>query len=249
MSRPAPRLFVEDALESGAEIRLDAGPAHYLAQVLRLKPGAEVRLFNGRDGEWRATLTEAVKRACTLAVEARTRDQQGPPPLTLAFAPLKKSPMDFLIAKAVELGATALQPIITERTETQRLNAERVQAQVREAAEQCERLDLPTLAEPMKFAAFLKAWPEDGTLWAADETGGGAPFAAYAADAPDPAAHAHAILIGPEGGFTAQELASLDGLTFVRRIHLGPRILRAETAALAALTCWQGLFGDWPRIN
>jgi len=249
MSRPAPRLFVEDPLSAGAEVRLEAGPAHYLAQVLRLKPGADVRLFNGRDGEWRAALTEAAKRACALSVETQTRDQQTPPPLTLAFAPLKKSPMDFLIQKATELGATALQPVLTERTETQRLNTERIGAQLREAAEQCERLDIPEIAAPVKLPAFLKSWPASGVVWAGDETGGGLPLAAHAEDAPNPARHPHAILIGPEGGFTAGELASLDGLTFVRRIHLGPRILRAETAALAALTCWQGLFGDWPRIN
>lgn len=252
MSRPAPRLFVDSPLAPGARIELDGNPAHYLVHVLRLPPGAEVRLFNGTDGEWSAQIETAGKRACVLVVKARTRAQSAPPALTLAFAPLKKSAMDFLIAKATELGATSLRPIVTERTENQRLNLERLAQQAREAAEQCERLDVPDISPPVALTQFLAGWPATQPLWCGDESGAGEPFAQAlhgAAAALDAPLGPHGILIGPEGGFTPGELARLAGLAFVRRIDLGPRILRAETAVLAALCCWQALLGDWRRAR
>ena len=248
MSRPAPRLYVEAALTAGADVALEKGQAHYLANVLRLGTGAEVRLFNGRDGEWRAVIEAAGKRGAALRVEARIRPQETPPALDLAIAPLKKDAMDFLVAKAAEFGVTELRPVLTERTETRRVNLERVRAQLIEAAEQCERLDVPAVHEPQSLPEFLAGWPAECPLWCGDETGGGRPFAAALLDF-RALAGAHGILIGPEGGFAPDELARLAGLAFVRRIDLGPRILRAETAALAALACWQALLGDPRRLN
>jgi 16S rRNA (uracil1498-N3)-methyltransferase len=249
MTRPAPRLKVDAPLDTGAEIALEKAQAHYLLHVLRLGAGAEVRLFNGRDGEWRAVIEAAGKRGATLRAEASIRPQAAPPPLVLAFAPLKKDAMDFLVAKATELGATELRPVLTERTETRRINIERIHAQLTEAAEQCERLEVPTIAEPVALAEFLAHWPAESPLWCGDETGGGEPFAAALGSLARDAGNPHGILIGPEGGFTEGELARLAGLAFVRRIDLGPRILRAETAALAALACWLALSGDPRRLN
>jgi 16S rRNA (uracil1498-N3)-methyltransferase len=248
MSRPAPRLYVTAPLHAGAEIALEKAQAHYLSNVLRLGAGAEVRLFNGRDGEWRTVIADAGKRGATLSAEAMIRPQAAPATLVLAFAPLKKDAMDFLVAKATELGATELRPILTERTETRRVNLERIGAQLIEAAEQCERLDVPTVSEPEPLAGFLAGWAADRPLWCGDETGRGQPFAAALQEFRGPEGP-HGILIGPEGGFTEGELARLAGLAFARRIDLGPRILRADTAALAALAYWQALLGDPHRLN
>lgn len=248
MSRPAPRLHIDRDLAAGKTLTLDGNPAHYLLHVLRLKPGASVKLFNGRDGEWACRVATAGRKTCDLEIGERTRAPEPPPPLILAFAPLKKTAMDFLIQKATELGVGHFQPVITERTETARLNRERLATQAREAAEQCERITVPEIAKPLAFDAFLAQWPADQPLWCGDETGRGELFAdaLQRAEQPSPG-QSHGLLIGPEGGFTPSELASLDGLAFVSRVDLGPRILRAETAALAALTCWQALLGDWRR--
>jgi 16S rRNA (uracil1498-N3)-methyltransferase len=251
MSRPLPRLFVETPLSATEEVTLEGNPAHYLGHVLRLKAGADVLLFNGRDGEWRTEIIDVGRKACTLRPTSQTRSQNVSPKLTLAFAPLKKAPMDFLMEKATELGVGILQPVITERTETARLKPERLVAQVREAAEQCERLTVPEIQPVLRLADFVAAWPVSQPLWMGDETGGGVAFAEALKDSaiPSPVASLHGILIGPEGGFTPRELETLGALAFVKRIDLGPRILRAETAALASLTCWQALLGDWRRLN
>ena len=248
MSRPAPRLYVTAPLHAGAEIALEKAQAHYLTNVLRLGAGAEVRLFNGRDGEWRTVIADAGKRGATLSAEVLIRPQAAPAPLVLAFAPLKKDAMDFLVAKATELGVTELRPILTERTEARRVNLERIGAQLVQAAEQCERLEVPSVSEPEPLADFLAGWAAERPLWCGDETGRGQPFAAALQEFRGPEG-AHGILIGPEGGFTEGELARLAGLAFARRIDLGPRILRADTAALAALACWQALLGDPHRLN
>ncbi len=246
MSRPPPRLFVESDLREDLSVELDAKAAHYLVNVLRLGAGEPVLLFNGRDGEWLAEITAASRKACTLAPSRQSRPQDPPSPLTLAFAPLKKSAMDFLVEKATELGVGRLAPVITERTEATRVNADRIVAQAREAAEQCERTSVPEIAVARPLSVFLAGWPADRPLWVGDETGGGRAFAeALGARAGD--GLQHGILIGPEGGFTPKELATLAALPFVNLIDLGPRILRAETAALASITCWQALLGDWQR--
>jgi len=244
MSRPPPRLYVESDLRESQGVELDAKAAHYLVNVLRLGAGDKVALFNGRDGEWLAEIAAAGRKACTLTPGRQTRPQDPASPLTLAFAPLKKSAMDFLVEKATELGVGNLAPVITERTETGRVNGERIQAQAREAAEQCGRTALPEIAAARPLAAFLADWPTDQPLWVGDETGGGQAFA-DALRSSTGASPRHGILIGPEGGFTPKELATLAALPFVNRIDLGPRILRAETAALASITCWQALLGDW----
>jgi 16S rRNA (uracil1498-N3)-methyltransferase len=244
MSRPPPRLYVESDLRESQGVELDAKAAHYLVNVLRLGTGDKVALFNGRDGEWLARIAAASRKACTLTPNRQTRPQEPASPLTLAFAPLKKSAMDFLVEKATELGVGRLAPVITDRTEAARVNGERIAAQAREAAEQCERTNVPEIAAAQPLTAFLADWPADQPLWVADETGGGRAFA-DALGSPAAASPRHGILIGPEGGFTPKELATLAALPFVNLIDLGPRILRAETAALASITCWQALLGDW----
>jgi 16S rRNA (uracil1498-N3)-methyltransferase len=251
MSRPPPRLYVDTRLRASEVIILESNHAHYLGHVLRLKAGADVLLFNGQDGEWRTEIIDVGRKACTLRPTSQSRPQDESPKLMLAFAPLKKLPMDFLVEKATELGVGILQPVITERTETSRLKSERLAAQAREAAEQCERLTVPEVMPVLRLADFVAAWPASQPLWMGDETGGGVAFADALKDhaIPSPTATPHGILIGPEGGFTPRELETLDALAFVKRIDLGPRILRAETAALASLTCWQALLGDWHRLN
>ncbi|MDP6927251.1 MAG: 16S rRNA (uracil(1498)-N(3))-methyltransferase, partial [Rhodospirillales bacterium] len=211
----------------------------------------KVSIFNGRDGEWLGNIEAVSRKACTLTTLQQTRKQSSAAGLVLAFAPLKKNPMDFLVTKATELGVSVLQPVITERTETARINLNRLTAQSREAAEQCERLDVPKVAEPKSLIEFLNTWLDVAPLWTGDETGEGRSFPDVLTDwsSASEAPNGHGILIGPEGGFTPNEFATLDLMTFVTRVDLGPRILRAETAALAALTCWQALLGDWRRLK
>ena len=236
-----PRLFVDEPLREGAVLTLADAPANYLANVLRLQPGAQVKLFDDRTGEWLAQITEAGKKRITLAVTRHLRAREPVPDLWLVFAAIKKGRIDMVVEKATELGAARLAPVITQRTIVDRLNLERLRAHAIEAAEQCERTALPALDEPVKLAALLRQWPAERTLFFADENGG-EPFAAAAAGAaPAPAA----ILIGPEGGFTADEAAAIRALPQARPITLGPRILRAETAAIAALSVWMSAAGDW----
>jgi len=236
------RLHVEAPLAAGATVALDADRAHYLLHVLRLKPGAAVALFNGRDGEWRASLAEAGKRGAALAVEAQLRPQAAEPDLWLCFAPIKSGRIDFLAEKAGELGAAVLQPVLTRHTDVARVNTDRLRANAREAAEQCERLSVPAVQEPVDLARLLAVWDSQRILYVCSESGSAPPFAeVLAARAPGPAA----VMIGPEGGFARLELDELARHPFVLRVGLGPRILRAETAAVAALACWQALHGDW----
>lgn len=240
------RLFVEQPLAAGATFGLSADQAHYLRHVLRLEAGAVVALFNGRDGEWRAVLDSATKRGATVIVGDQTRAQAGEPDLWLAFAPIKRARIDFLIEKATELGVAALLPVFTRHTAVERVNLDRLRAHAIEAAEQTERLSVPTLHEPQTLAALLAGWPAPRRLLMCDEAGSGAPIAQALAALDAPAREAPwAILIGPEGGFAADELATLRGLNYVTPVSLGPRILRADTAAIAALSCWQAELGDW----
>jgi len=233
-----PRLYVEARLAEGAQLTLDGAAANYLGAVLRLKAGEAVALLDDATGEWRATIVEPGKRRVTLAVGERLRPRETVPDLWLLFAPIKRGRIDWLVEKATELGAARLQPVVTRRTVVDRLNLDRLRAHCIEATEQCGRTALPELMPPAKLADLLASWPRERALLFADEAGG-APLAQAAA--PPPAA----ILIGPEGGFADEERAAIRALPQARAVSLGPRILRAETAAIAALSLWMAAAGDW----
>lgn len=233
-----PRLYVDLPLAQDATPVIDGPAAHYLLNVMRMKADDPLLLFDNRSGEWLGTIADAGKRSLTVRIEQQMRPRETVPDLWLCFAPVKKARLDWIIEKATELGVARLQPVITERTIVERVKSERLEAQIVEACEQCGRTALPELAEPVKLPQLLKSWPADRTLLFADEEGG-APLASV--DAPAPAA----ILTGPEGGFTARERDLLLDHVAVRRIALGPRILRAETAAIAAIGLWMGHHGDW----
>ncbi len=233
-----PRLFVDMPLADGAAATIDGAAAHYLLNVMRLKVGAPILLFDNRSGEWLASIADAGKRSLTLHIERQTRVIEQVPDLWLCFAPVKKARLDWIIEKATELGVARLQPVITERTIVERVKRERLEAQIVEACEQCGRTALPALGEPVKLAQLLSDWPADRALLFADEAGG-VPLSTVAAPAPA------AILIGPEGGFTPRERDLLLASPAVRRLALGPRILRAESAAIAATSLWMAQHGDW----
>jgi len=228
-----PRLFVGEELSRGRSVTVDGT---YLGAVLRLGSGDKVKLFDDRTGEWLAEIAEAGKKRSTLTILEPLRDRETVPDLWLLFAPIKRGRIDWLIEKATELGVARLAAVITRRTIVDRLNLDRLRAHAIEAAEQCERTALPELAEPRKLDAVLKDWPAERILYFADESGG-EPFAAVPGSA--------AILIGPEGGFTDEERAAIRALPQARPISLGPRILRADTAALAAISLWMAAAGDW----
>ena len=214
--------------------------AHYLLHVMRSKLGQPVTLFNGRDGEWRASITLPKKRNVQFDVESRVRAQDRGPDVWLAFAPVKRA--DFLAEKASELGVAALLPVITDHTDVKRVNIARLQAHAVEAAEQCARLSVPPVHAPESFDQFIAGWPQERPLYFLDESGGGLPIAeVLMGTGPKPCG----FLTGPEGGFAQSELDALRQLPFATSVGLGPRLLRAETAAIAALACWQALAGDW----
>lgn len=233
-----PRLFVDTPLGPDAAPVIDGPAAHYLLHVMRLKAGDPVLLFDNRSGEWLGTIADAGKRAATIRVERNMRPLETVPDLWLCFAPVKKARLDWIIEKATELGVARLQPVITERTIVERVKHERIEAQIIEACEQCGRTALPELTQPLKLPQMLRDWPAGRSLLFADEEGG-VPIASIAAPAPA------AILTGPEGGFTPREREALIACAAVRRISLGPRILRAETAAIAAIGIWMSGHGDW----
>ena len=244
------RLYVDAALAEGAAIGLDHARAHYLRSVLRLSRGARLALFNGRDGEWLARIDAIGKGWASLLVESRRRDQEPGPDIWLLFAPIKRARLDFLAEKAVELGISALIPVFTRHCVVKRVNLDRLAANAREAAEQCERLTLPEVREARPLFDVLGDWPPGRRLLVCAEQGGAQPIgAALAAAARDPEGRdaAWAVLTGPEGGFARSELDGLSNLPFVTPVGLGPRVLRADTAALAALACWQALLGDGAR--
>ena len=246
MSAPQTRLYVPGELGAGLTAALEGGQAHYLRDVLRLAPGAAVALFNGRDGEWRGRIAELGKGRGTVVLEARLREAEAEWPLALLFAPVKRARIDFLVEKATELGVTELYPVWTERTQVERLNLERLAANAIEAAEQTERLSVPTLHEPQKLRKLLRDWKADRPLLLGDESGGAQPIGeALAGFMPSEAGLA--LLVGPEGGFADSELDALRKLAFVTPVGLGPRVLRSDTAALAALAVCQALQGDWRR--
>jgi 16S rRNA (uracil1498-N3)-methyltransferase len=233
------RLYVTADLGEGVAVPLSEGQAHYLLHVMRAKAGDRLRLFNGRDGEWVAEITTVTKRGAILTARSRTAPQAEVPDLWLCFAPVKKTPADYLAQKATELGVSKLQPVFTRRTIVTRINEERLLANAIEAAEQSGRLCVPEIAAPVTLEKLLAAWPQGRRLYFCDEGGDAKPLAFVAQ--PGPAA----ILTGPEGGFDASERALIRSQTFVIPVTLGPRILRADTAALAALALWQSAAGDW----
>ena len=237
-SVPRHRLFVEAALAQGAAVALAPEQAHRLLHVLRAVRGDAVALFNGRDGEWRAVLAESKKHGATLTVEGRLREQAPEPDLWLLFAPIKRGPVDLMVEKATELGAAALHPVWTRHTDVQRLNLDRLRAIAIEAAEQCGRLTVPEIHPPRTLEQTIADWPADRRLIVLDESGKGEPIATKLSSLTDGRA---AILVGPEGGFAESELDALRALSFAVAVDLGPRILRAETAAIAALACYQAL--------
>jgi len=240
MAQARIRLHLDQPLGSGQPLLLPEAAAHYLFSVMRLGAGAEIAVFNGRDGEWLAEVVEAGKRRGTITCREKLRDAVPPPDLWLLFAPLKKARTDFVVEKAVELGAARILPVQTEFTNAERVRRDRLQAHAVEAAEQCGATHVPEVADLARLDRLLADWDGARQLIWADEARAGQ-GAGLGGVTPGKAA----ILIGPEGGFSDAERTRLRGLPFIRPVALGPRILRAETAALAALTLWQAGFGDW----
>lgn len=238
--KSAPRLFVATPLAPGAHVRIEGNPAHYLARVMRVGTGDIVILCDDVTGEWAARVLDTGKRDVTLEVADMLRAREAVPDLWLCPALLKKDRFDLILEKATELGAAAIRPVVTRRCVADKLNLERAAAITTEAAEQCARTALPALSAPVKLDALLADWPQDRALFFADENGGAPAAAAFSAhDGPA------AILTGPEGGFDEAERALIRAHPAARAITLGPRILRGETAAIAALALWMGTAGDW----
>ena len=244
----APRLYIEAPLASAAIVELESAHAHYLRSVLRLAPGSAVVAFNPAEGEWLCRVAEIGRDGARLAVEQQLRQagsgSEGD--LWLLFAPIKRARLDWLVEKATELGVSALLPVWTARTQSERVNLERLLAHTIEAAQQSERLTVPEIRQPEDLKALLAIWPATRRLIVCDETGRGEPIGPVLAQLPPGPA---ALLVGPEGGFDQTELDALAKLSFVTRVGLGPRVLRAETAALAALAVFQATAGDWRRIR
>ena len=234
------RLFVEHRLGQGQPVPLTSAQSHYLFNVMRLAPGARVALFDGMNGEWQAEVTRAGRGDGSLQCLRQSAPQRDPPDLWLLFAPIKKARTDFIVEKATELGAARICPVQSDFTNAERIRRDRLQAHAIEATEQCGGTFVPPVDDLRPLAALLDDWPEGRLLYWGDEAlaEGGAP---PALPEPGPAA----ILIGPEGGFSSKERAYLAALPFVRPMALGPRVLRADTAAVAAITLWQARFGDW----
>lgn len=241
------RLYLEQDLAKGQELGLDPAQAHYLRSVLRLQRGASIAVFNGRDGEWRARIDGLGKGWCSLQIEDQRREPQDESDLWLVFAPIKRARIDFLVEKATELGCTVLQPVMTRHTDVTRVNIERLSANAREAAEQSERLSLPIVRNPVNFDRLIADWPADRRLLVCAESGSSQPIGKALTDiaaVPKLRQSPWAIMTGPEGGFAQSELDALRDLPFVTAVGLGPRVLRADTAAVAALACWQAVLGD-----
>ncbi|HEY3948439.1 16S rRNA (uracil(1498)-N(3))-methyltransferase [Phenylobacterium sp.] len=236
------RLFIPHDLAAGAELALDHGQSHYLASVMRLAAGDQLLLFNGRDGEWRASVSALGKRAVAVRAEAQTRAQAPGPDLDLIVALVKRARLETIVEKAAELGAARVRLALTERTNADHTRLERLTAIATEAAEQTGRLDVPAIAAPVKLEKLIDGWEPGRRLLFCDEAGDAAPILEALTAAP---AGPWAILIGPEGGFSAKERERLRGLDYATPASLGPRILRADTAAIAALSLWQAALGDW----
>jgi 16S rRNA (uracil1498-N3)-methyltransferase len=238
MPASLPRLFIDKPLATGQSITIDGGQAHYLAGVMRLKAGDSILLFDDIGGEWLANIEGVAKRSLEVRLTTHNRPREDVPDLWLLAAPIKKGRIDWVAEKACELGVARWQPVITRRTIVDKLNLDRLRAHMIEAAEQCERTALPVLDEPAKLEAILANWPAERTLIFADEEGG-APMASAIEAGPA------AILIGPEGGFTPEERAAIKAIPQAKGVSLGPRILRADTAMVAAVSLWMAKAGDW----
>ena len=236
--RSLPRLFVRAKLAEGARVDLDREQANYLGNVMRLGEGSELLIFDGESGEWLASISDAGKKRMTLTVERRTREPETIPDVWLAFAPVKRTQTDWLVEKATELGVARLIPVVTQRTIVDRVKLDRLESIAIEAAEQCGRTRLPGIAEPLPLPRLLKERDAGRRLYFADEAGGDPVSKAFS---PGPAL----ILTGPEGGFADNEREAIRATPNGAAISLGPRILRAETAALAALAAWMSAVGDW----
>jgi 16S rRNA (uracil1498-N3)-methyltransferase len=239
------RLFVRAPLAAGGRVDLDPAQANHLVNVLRRRDGDDVLVFNGRDGEWRARLVAAGRRRWQVDVGDRTRPQPRPPDLHYLFAPLKQARLDYMVQKAVEMGAGRLRPVLTRHGQVARFNRDRAEANAIEAAEQCGILSLPAIDDPVALDIMIDGWPEtagDRRIVFCDEADGGSdPLSVLAALTPSPLA----VLVGPEGGFAEDERRRLRACAFVTAIPLGPRVLRADTAAVAALALVQAVLGDW----
>lgn len=241
----AQRLFVDAPLAAAAEIPVTADQANYLLNVLRLDDGDAIHLFNGRDGEWRAEVSKRSKRACDLICREQVRGQTGGPDIDYVFAPLKRSRLDYMVQKAVEMGVARLIPVLTQHTIAERVNLERMRANAIEAAEQCGILRVPDVCEPQKLEKLVAGWDEDRVLVFCDESAETAnPIAALAGLA----GRKLAVIVGPEGGFSDAEQKLLRAKPYTRAISLGPRILRADTAAVAALAVVNAVAGDWGSV-
>ncbi len=239
-----PRLFIENDLDEQQVVNLNKNDSHYIAVVMRLKQEQYIEVFNGRGGLWLAKINDISKKSTQIFIEKQLISQQKPSYfLQLNFAPLKKSAMDILIQKSVEMGVTALQPMITEYTNIETIKIERLKAQIKEACEQCERLDIPTINEPVTFKKCCQNFTSKDAVFYGDETRQG--IAAAAAFKQKQAYSQFQLLIGPEGGFSPSEFAFLRAKDYITAINLGPRILRAETAAIAAIAAFQITLGDW----
>lgn len=239
------RLFVEAQLSEGADVACDRGQANYLRNVLRLGDGAMIAVFNGRDGEWQARLVAQGKRDCSLQIEGQVRAQIGGPDVRYLFAPLKRGRLDYMVQKATEMGVASLEPVMTERTVAERVNLERMRANVVEAAEQCGVLRIPSVAEPVRLDSCLAKWPAERALLFADEASEAASpldtFAGLERGAPV------GVLVGPEGGFSEAERSLIRTMAATRVVSLGPRIMRADTAAVALLALVNAAIGDWDQ--
>ena len=246
--RRAPRLHLIAGLAAGCEIELEPARAHYLRSVLRLGPGAAVAGFNAEDGEWLCRIAGIGKNGARLTAERQlcSPEPGGEPDLWLLFAPIKRARLDWLVEKATELGVAALLPVWTARTQVERVNLDRLRAHAVEAAEQSERLSVPELRAPERLGRLLATWPGARRLVVCDESGAGEPISDAAARLPPGPV---ALLVGPEGGFDETELDAIGKLSFVTRVGLGPRVLRGETAALAAVAVFQAIAGDWRRVR
>ena len=241
------RLHVQGALTPAAAVAPTLDQSRYLTQVMRLKAGDELLAFNGRDGEWRCSVAEVLKKGVILRAEDQVRPQTFGPDLELIVAVVKKARVETIVEKAAELGARRVRLVLTKRTNADRIRLDRLDAIAEEAAEQTGRMDVPVVEDPIKLDALLDGWGAGRRLMFCDETGGAPPMSALAAAGAGSQEQKWSILIGPEGGFAPEEGERLRCLAFTTAVSLGPRILRADTAAIAAMTLWQAAVGDWER--